>query len=502
MDTDLTQTYASFTEALGIRGWSHLEPVLLASLATESPLLMIGPHGTGKSQLIELVAGMLGLNFRHYNASLLNYDDLVGIPMPNADGTALNFIKSPGTIWEAEFVFLDEISRCRADLQNKLFPIIHERRVVGVHLDHLQHRWSAMNPPAPEDLDVNATTQYYLGSEALDPALTDRFPFILAVPTWNELSRTDRRQLVDQQLQANMDTFDLSAAVDSTAALIPELEAEFSGWLGDYIVTLVDLLERNGLPQSPRRARMLARSVVAVHAARLVLEGHEADPAFSAELAIRCGLPQTATDTPPSLVKVVSAHHQAWELSQNMGDDTWRQVVEENDPARRVMKAIDLGFDDENLSRLITHTLSAEDSDTRQIGLAAAMFIKFGRERDLDPSAFEPLAQLTYHIMEPRTIHYTAHNGTPEMNLWVEIENWLNRQQPRTNTLLFRLQRNFILHGYPEVWRRENWQEALEQFTKDMQTFGITDEFDKADENDGDDDNTDEDNDNSDDLSF
>ena len=37
-----------FLRELGIVGWDHLEPVILASLATESPLLLIGRHGCGE----------------------------------------------------------------------------------------------------------------------------------------------------------------------------------------------------------------------------------------------------------------------------------------------------------------------------------------------------------------------------------------------------------------------------------------------------------------------
>ena len=70
-------------------GWRALEPVLLAALALEVPVLLVGPHGTAKSLLIERLAGALGLAFRHYNASLLSYDDLIGIPMPDESGTGM-----------------------------------------------------------------------------------------------------------------------------------------------------------------------------------------------------------------------------------------------------------------------------------------------------------------------------------------------------------------------------------------------------------------------------
>jgi sigma54-dependent transcription regulator len=49
-------TQLHITRSSKIEGWGHLDPVILAALATESPLLLIGPHGTGKSLLVERVA--------------------------------------------------------------------------------------------------------------------------------------------------------------------------------------------------------------------------------------------------------------------------------------------------------------------------------------------------------------------------------------------------------------------------------------------------------------
>jgi MoxR-like ATPase len=169
IEENITQK-RSITTALYVHGWGHLDAVLLAALATEYPVLLIGAHGTAKTLLVERLSKALELNFRHYNASLLNYDDLVGIPMPEEGGDRLRFISTPGAIWDAEFVFFDEISRCRPDLQNKLFPIIHERRVIGMDLGNLRYRWSAMNPPSPDNPELDAgNSEYYLGSEPLDP---------------------------------------------------------------------------------------------------------------------------------------------------------------------------------------------------------------------------------------------------------------------------------------------------------------------------------------------
>jgi MoxR-like ATPase len=113
--------------ALGLHGLSRLAPVLLAALVTGEPLLLIGPHGTAKTLLLTRIAVALGLSCRHYNASLLNFDDLVGFPLPDGD-KGLRYVTTPSAIWGAGAVIFDEISRCRPDIQNKLFPIIHERK--------------------------------------------------------------------------------------------------------------------------------------------------------------------------------------------------------------------------------------------------------------------------------------------------------------------------------------------------------------------------------------
>ncbi|NWG16800.1 MAG: MoxR family ATPase [Chloroflexi bacterium] len=470
----------SITGSLAIHGWNHLDPVLLASLATESPLLLVGPHGTAKSLLIERIAGALGLSLRHYNASLLNYDDLVGIPVPEEDNNSLRFITTPGSIWDAEFVFFDEISRCRPDLQNKMFPVIHERRVAGIQLTRLRHRWAAMNPPAPDEPLPNNTNQpmnYYLGSEPLDPALADRFPFVVAVPDWRQLSKDDRRRIVSYQDSVEHPPADdalsgLPELVAACAARISALEVELDAWVSDYMLVVMDLLDKAQLAQSPRRARMLARSAIAVHAARLVLEGEDASLDDSAEIALAFGLPQNAAEVPPSDATVAAVHRQAWEIASLMDDDVWRQILEERDLPRRVVMADRLDFNDLDISRLITQALGAEASEARRIGLGTAIFLAFRDRRELTSAAWEPLAQLAARVLEPRPMFGVIRPGS-DVTIWQEIKDWLLMPDDGMNSFLSRLARNYVLCGFPELWRRENWREALDRFASDLEMFGI-----------------------------
>lgn len=467
-----TTGFMPITARLGVKGWSHLDAVILAALATEFPLLLIGPHGTAKTYLVERLADALRLSFRHYNASLLNYDDLVGIPIPEEGNEQLRFITTPGAIWDAEFVFFDEISRCRPDLQNKLFPIIHEKRVVGLNLPRLRFRWAAMNPPSPDSPDLDtASSTYYLGSEPLDPALTDRFPFVIPVPGWRDLSREDRRQILGLNENIADTSFMLTDMVAHCQTLIPQVEAEAGAWLTDYLVCVMDLLDKAKLPQSPRRARMLMRSIVAVHAARMVLEGEAASLDESAEIALIYGMPQTATEVPPSPATIVAVHKQAWEIANKLDDEAWRQILEEPDPIKRVPLAEELQVSDEDLSRLITQSLNVDASEARKVGLATAIFLAFRTHRALTPAAWEPLVKLAARVLLPRTGSLNAAPNSPNGTLWAEIKPWALKRRQESDIGL--LEVNFILGGFPELWQQYNWQEALAKFRDDLKLFGV-----------------------------
>ena len=501
------------TRRLGVAGWNPLDPVLLAALALEAPVLLVGPHGTAKSMVVEQVAAALGLPFRHYNASLLNYDDLVGIPLPDEDGTGLRFVSTGGAVWGAGFAFFDEISRCRADLANKLFPIIHERRVAGLDLPVLRHRWAAMNPPAPADPDnAEGAGEVYLGSEPLDPALADRFWFVVSVPGWAQLSGEDRRALVLGAGGGSPDAAAVGAAgtavaasgathraaasgatggangsgatdavpwlaalVDEVRAALPALEAALAGRVADYVVDLVNQLGGGGLPQSPRRARLLARAVVGVHAARAALGGVApgalGDLDDSAEIAVAAALPQTASEVPPSAATIRAAHRHAWEVSGLAVDDAWRRVLEEPDPLERVALGDRLGVGDAVLSRLVTQALASLPSDARRVGAATAMFLALRDRRDLSPSAFGPLAELAHRTLRPRRVTEHVAPG-PALETWREISAHLARRREK-NGEADALTRAYLLGGFPELWAAHDWRDALRAFQGDLARFSV-----------------------------
>lgn len=259
--------------------------------------------------------------------------------------------------------------------------------------------------------------------------------------------------------------------VHAVAELLPQVQEESADWLIDYLISVMDLLEKAGLPQSPRRARMLIESIVSVHAARLVLEGEEASLEDSAEIALLYGMPQNATDVPPTPASIVAIHRQAWEITSMMEDEIWRQILQESDALKRIPLGEELGMSDEDISRLITQALNVDASEVRKISLATALFLHFRKIRCLTPAAWEPLAKLAGRVLLPRQRTSSLVGTAPDMNLYNEIRPFA--QKRRTEGKIGELEVNFVLGGYPELWRTHNWKDALNQFREDLKTFGV-----------------------------
>lgn len=337
---------AGLLAALGLHGLGHLDAPVLAALATETPMLLIGPHGSAKSALLERLASALGMVHRHYNASLLSFDDLVGFPVPEGDG--LRYLRTPATLWDAQSVFLDEISRCRPEVQNKLFSIIQERRVQGIALEALRFRWAAMNPPATGDAADEGDA--YAGSMPLDPALADRFGFVLTLPALEELPPEARRSVIRSGLQPT----DVGVAAPDLPALVQRCRqgAALTGaaqgeWITAYAGALVMPLREAGLALSGRRAAMLAANIAAVHAAQLVLQGAArpvaAGPALAdaALVALRSSLPQRAQGKAIDGGLLATIHRQAVDaVGQSHDDPEIARILDEAHPVRRVGLAL------------------------------------------------------------------------------------------------------------------------------------------------------------------
>ena len=341
-----------FLKRLGVYGFEPVEKVILAALITSDPLLLIGKSGTGKTFLLNSISEALGLVHRHYNASLISFDDLVGFPYPDEDRTSIRYMETPATVWGAESVLVDEISRCKPEHQNRLFSLVHERRIQGIPLESLRYRWAAMNPCAMDGDSDND----YLGSEPLDKALADRFGLIVQVADWPDLSREDQLLVANPAGDGEIsdDAGILKAWLDSVQKSFAELVGECRPVIKavekgemprngipvhhrcmlEYVISAMKGLLNAGIRISPRRARMMSRSLIAGY----ILDGEQANQDTYRQI-LECSIPLAAWGAQVDQAKIHAVHRLAWDAAFDKGDHAWihKFLLEDDYPKQITM---------------------------------------------------------------------------------------------------------------------------------------------------------------------
>jgi MoxR-like ATPase len=319
---------------LGVYGYDEVENVVIASLATGKPLLLIGKAGTGKSFLLNSLSEALGLEHRHYNASLIAFDDLVGFPYPEENGAGIRYIETPATVWRAESVLIDEISRCKPEHQNRLFSLVHERRIQGMKLERLKYCWAAMNPCSADQ----GGEDYYDGSLPLDQALADRFAFIITVPDWDELDEGDREKVADPAGEGALseDHGRLGEAVAKVRERLPAVVETHRKKVIAYAVAVANALKQNRIRLSPRRVRLLAGNLLALTA---VHGGKPSSRVF--RLGLETSLPQPAWGAELDPSTILAAHTIGWSQAFADGSEKWlNDLLLENRPEQRIDKIL------------------------------------------------------------------------------------------------------------------------------------------------------------------
>ena len=175
-------------EQLGVYGWSvEDENLVLASLLTGDPLLMIGAHGAAKTHVAYKVAQALHKAFIAYDASKALFEDVLGFPNVESlkDGR-VEYVPSAVTVWDKEFVLIDEINRALPELQAKWLEIIRSRKIMGFPTA-VKWVWAAMNP---------SDDSRYNGTQQLDAALVGRFAIFLYPPEALDMEEDDRIRVV------------------------------------------------------------------------------------------------------------------------------------------------------------------------------------------------------------------------------------------------------------------------------------------------------------------
>jgi MoxR-like ATPase len=355
----------SYLAALDVFGFDRVEPAILAALVTEDPLLLIGRSGTGKTYLLNSLSEALGLEHRHYNASLVSFDDLVGFPYPDEGNGGIKFLETPATVWGAESVLIDEISRCKPEHQNRLFSLVHERRVQGIAIPRLRFRWAAMNP-CGSDQDG---TESYTGSEPLDPALADRFALFVWAVDWNDLSEENRLRVADPSGEGKLadDGGQLRTQLESWRREFTEQLPQCPRFVLEYTAAVVSALNGADIRVSPRRARLLARSLLAA----TIVHGRSTPALY--RLILKCSLPQVAWGVEIDSHVVAAAHRAAWDQA-SASDGAWvHAFLAERSLPRKLELLLEQCQDPDQGTQAISQFVAAE-SPERAAALCFALY--------------------------------------------------------------------------------------------------------------------------------
>ena len=405
--------------ALGAYGFEAQEPVILAALTTGDPLLLIGRSGTGKTFLLNSISEALGLEHRHYNASLISFDDLVGFPYPDEAKSSIRFLETPATVWGAESVLIDEISRCKPEHQNRLFSLVHERKIQGLPLTSLRYRWAAMNPCTTDQ----SSGEEYLGAEPLDAALADRFAVILDVGDWDALCDADRRRVANpagEGFTAN-DNGRLKAAVAGWQAAFAAQLGQCPAPIVDYVCAVTTALGDGGIRLSPRRARLVTRTLLAATLVQGVepegLADRECDALF--RTILDASLPQRAWGATPDADTVAAAHRLAWDGTMLQGGARFVHLFHLERALGRKARLLLEGCPDPDTGTLVVEQLLANEPKERAAAFALAAYpaavagrLPIGAEAVNDLGRFaQPLltvdAEITWQerLAEQQTTH-------------------------------------------------------------------------------------------------
>lgn len=316
--------FQNFLSKLGVFGFSQLELIILAALISEEPLLLIGKSGTGKTFLLNRISEALGLEHRHYNSSYLSFDDLIGFPMPDENNFTVRFLQTPATIWGAESVLVDELSRCKPETQNKFFSIIHEKRIQGISLTNLRFRWAAMNPVIG---NFENSEEEYEGSISMDAALADRFAFLIEVPDWKSISEREQ-ELIIQTNETEIDSefciglsYEIARLREKYIQNLKEPEEFFVL----YTRFAAELFVTADIRISPRRARTILKNLIAV---KTVIEntgiknlgGNLSKYIF---MCLKWSLPQRAMGIEIEEETFKSVHSQAFSMAKDQKGESF-----------------------------------------------------------------------------------------------------------------------------------------------------------------------------------
>lgn len=284
----------------------YTEAFILTSLLTGDPCMMIGRHGSAKTELVKEIGAAINssdrrnnepkpFTFQIYDASKLSFEDLVGYP--NAKDLMedkMTFVHTPLTIWGKDLIGFDEANRASPEIQNNLLEIIRSRKCNGLETG-TKFIYATINP---------------YGSTAVNnmaEALVDRFVFFISFKDFSDMNSNDRVKIINRvgdvdsiglrhwgdfkgELDYNKDEInhlladvgdDIKLVLKKAAEIYPQVQVELGNAVNTMIIKTSETLNEAFKAEKPkikdevnlsgRRAGMIKRAILGTRAMQLAL---------------------------------------------------------------------------------------------------------------------------------------------------------------------------------------------------------------------------------------
>ena len=155
------------------KNWKYL----VRNIMRKKPTLLIGPTGTGKTELILMVCKRLGINCEVHDMGAMQdpLTDLLGCHRIKDGNSTFDYAKFVDDVQKPGVILLDELSRAPLMTNNILFPCLDSRRELPLAIaDSEGPRSVKVHPDCVFIATANIGSEYS-GTQDIDAALMNRF---------------------------------------------------------------------------------------------------------------------------------------------------------------------------------------------------------------------------------------------------------------------------------------------------------------------------------------
>ncbi len=179
---------------------------LIRNIKRNKPTLLIGPTGTGKTELVMMACKQLGISCEIHDMGSMQdpLTDLIGTHRIKDGSSTFDYAKFVDDVQKPGVILLDELSRAPLMTNNILFPCLDSRRELPLAIaDSEGPRCVKVHPECVFIATANIGSEY-AGTNDIDAALLNRFlPLkVEYIPMNYEIDVLINRTGIDRELAA------------------------------------------------------------------------------------------------------------------------------------------------------------------------------------------------------------------------------------------------------------------------------------------------------------